>query len=76
MIGFRFAAMTEIIQQFKEFEHFAYGQFLHTSFTELLDWTLLPLKGMIARPSNKQLNTYRNHRKVNKHIELVKLIGD
>ena len=38
----KLTAMTEIKQLLIAFERFAYGQSLHTAFTELLDWTLLP----------------------------------
>lgn len=30
--------MTEIKELLKEFERFAYGQSLHTAFTDILDW--------------------------------------
>ena len=36
--------MTDIKQLLKDFERYAYGQSMHSAFTELLDWTLLPFK--------------------------------
>ncbi|AMR34242.1 hypothetical protein A0256_23710 [Mucilaginibacter sp. PAMC 26640] len=69
--------MTDIRQLLKEFERFAYGQSLHTAFTDLLDWTLLPFKvyeDELAQQS--ALDTYRNHKKVNEFVELVKIVGE
>jgi hypothetical protein len=36
--------MTDFKQLLTAFERFAYGQSLHTAFTHMLDWTLLPFK--------------------------------
>jgi type I restriction-modification system DNA methylase subunit len=69
--------MTDIGQLLKEFERFAYGQSLHTAFTDLLDWTLLPFKMHdSAEAQHAALDTYRNHKKVNELVELVKMVGD
>lgn len=59
------------------FERYAYGQSLHTAFTELLDWTLLPFKNFDS--SEEQLKAYgmfKNHPKVSKLTFLITLIGD
>jgi type I restriction enzyme M protein len=70
-------AMTDIKQLLKEFERFAYGQSLHTAFTDLLDWTLLPFKRYEDELAQQAaLDTYRNHKKVNELIELIKIVGD
>jgi type I restriction-modification system DNA methylase subunit len=69
--------MTDIKQLLKEFERFAYGQSLHTAFTDLLDWTLLPFKRYEDELTQQAaLHTYRNHKKVNELVELVKIVGD
>jgi len=69
--------MTDIKQLHKEFDRFAYGQSLHTTFTELLDWALLPFKKFDS--SEDQLSafeTFRNHPKVTQLTTLITLIGD
>jgi type I restriction-modification system DNA methylase subunit len=66
--------MTDIKQLLKEFERFSHGQSLHTAFTDMLDWTLLPFKRYEDELEQQAaLDTYRNHKKVN---ELVKIVGD
>ncbi|RYY49288.1 MAG: SAM-dependent DNA methyltransferase [Chitinophagaceae bacterium] len=69
--------MTEIKELLNAFEHYAYGQSLYTAFTDMLDWTLLPFKRYENKSEQQAaLDTYRNHKKVNELIELVKMIGD
>jgi type I restriction-modification system DNA methylase subunit len=69
--------MTDIKELLKEFERFAYGQSLHTAFTDMLDWTLLPFKRYEDELTQQAaLNTYRSHKKVNQLVELVKIVGD
>lgn len=69
--------MTDIRPLLKEFERFAHGQSLHTAFTDMLDWTLLPFKRYGDELAQKAaLDTYRNHKKVDELVELVKLVGD
>lgn len=69
--------MTDIKPLLAAFERFAYGQSLHTAFTELLDWTLLPFKRYEDELQQQAaLDTYRNHKKVNELVELVKIVGD
>ena len=59
------------------FEKFAYGQSLHTAFTELLDWTLLPFKKYeSAELQTQALETYQNHPKVTQLVSLLSIIGD
>lgn len=36
--------MTDIGQLLADFIRYAHGQSLHTAFTNMLDWTLLPFK--------------------------------
>ncbi|WP_342644890.1 N-6 DNA methylase [Mucilaginibacter sp. CSA2-8R] len=69
--------MTEITQLLTAFECFAYGQSLHTAFTDLLDWTLLPFKRYADKlEQQKALDTYRNHPKVKQLVELITIIGE
>ncbi len=69
--------MTDIKQLLKEFEKFAYGQSLHSAFTNLLEWTLLPFKMHKGVEAQQQaLETYRNHPKVTQLVTLLSLIGD
>ncbi|WP_295772361.1 N-6 DNA methylase [uncultured Mucilaginibacter sp.] len=69
--------MTDFKQLVTAFERFAYGQSLHTAFTEMLDWTLLPFKRSEDKSEQQvALETYRNHKKVNELVNLVKLVGD
>ncbi|WP_158827679.1 N-6 DNA methylase [Mucilaginibacter lacusdianchii] len=69
--------MTEIKPLLTAFERFAYGTSLHTAFTDLLDWMLLPFKmHENAEAQSAALDTYRNHKKVNELVELVKIVGD
>jgi hypothetical protein len=69
--------MTDIKQLLKDFERFAYGTNLHTAFTELLDWTLLPFK-MYATLDEQTiaLESYQNHPTVSQLVPLITLIGD
>lgn len=61
----------------KEFEHFAYGQSLHTAFTEMVDWTLLPFKMHdSAEAQQKAFESYRSHPKVTQLVTLLTTIGD
>jgi type I restriction-modification system DNA methylase subunit len=69
--------MTEIKQLLKEFERFVYGQHLHSAFTELLDWTLLPFKKFdSAEEQLTAFEAFRNHPKVGQLTTLITLIGD
>jgi len=65
----------EIKQLLTVFERYAYGQSLHTAFTELLDWTLLPFKKYSTIDEQSQaLETYKTHPKVEQLVNLVTLI--
>ncbi len=69
--------MTDIRQLLKVFERFAYGQSLHTAFTNMLDWVLLPFRRYDSQAEQQAaLEIYRNHKKVNELVNLVKLVGD
>ncbi len=69
--------MTEIKPLVTAFERFAYGNPLHTAFIDLLDWTLLPFKRYEDKSEQQSaLESYRNHKKVNELVELVKMVGD
>ncbi len=69
--------MTDIKQLRKEFEHYAYGQSLHSAFTGLLDWTLLPFKKWDNAEQQKHaLETYQSHPKATKLVKLLELIGE
>jgi len=69
--------MTDITKLLKEFERFAYGQSPHTAFTDMLDWVLLPFKRYDSEVEQQAaLETYRNHKRVNQLVELVKIVGD
>ncbi len=69
--------MTDIKHLLKAFEHFAYGQLLHTELAELLDWTLLPFKKFdTAEEQMQAFETFRNHPKVQQLTRLITLIGD
>lgn len=73
----KLTAMTDIRQLLKEFECFAYGQSLHTAFTDLLDWTLIPFKQYPDTASQQAaFDTYRNHPKVNQLVRLIQLVGE
>lgn len=73
----KLTAMTDIKLLRKEFETFGYGQSLHTAFTDLLDWTLLPFrKWDNADQQNQALETYQNHPKVTQLVKLLELIGE
>ena len=76
-LDLKLTAMTDIKQLLKAFEHFAYGQSLHTAFTELLDWALLPFKKFdTAEEQLAAFETFRNHPKVAQLTTLITLIGD
>lgn len=69
--------MTEIKRLLTAFERFAYGQSLHTAFSELLDWTLLPFKKWgDAGLQNNAIETYQSHPKVDQLVKLITIIGD
>lgn len=69
--------MTDIKLLLKEFERFTDGQSMHTSFTELLDWTLLPFKKWIMQNNkNTALDAYQNHPKQTKLVTLLELVGE
>ncbi|MGF7040083.1 N-6 DNA methylase [Mucilaginibacter lappiensis] len=69
--------MTEIKHLLTAFERFAYGQSLHTAFSELLDWTVLPFKKWDnAELQNAALETYQSHLKVDQLVKLITIIGD
>jgi type I restriction enzyme M protein len=69
--------MTDIKHLLTAFERFAYGQSLHTAFTELLDWTLLPFKKWDnAELQSSALETYQSHPKVDQLVKLITIIGD
>ena len=42
------------LQLLTEFERFAYDRSKHTAFTELLDWTLLPLRSLTHKKNNSK----------------------
>jgi hypothetical protein len=76
-LDIKLTVMTDIKQLSKDFEHFAYGQSLHSAFTELLDWTLLPFKEWEnAEQQNQAFETYKAHPKVTQLVHLITLIGD
>jgi hypothetical protein len=67
----------DIKQLLTAFERYAYGQSLHTAFTELLDWALLPFKKFDSADEQlKVFETFRNHPKVGQLTSLITLIGD
>jgi len=69
--------MTEIKELLTEFNRFAYGQSLHTAFTDMLDWTLLPFKRYdAADEQRKALENYQSHPKVEQLVKLITLIGE
>ena len=69
--------MTDFKQLLTAFERFAYGQSLHTAFTEMLDWTLLPFKQHTTiEEQSAALETYRTHPKVTQLVSLIALIGE
>lgn len=69
--------MTDIKQLLTEFQRFAYGQSLHSAFTELLDWTLLPFKIHETVEAQQQaLEAYRTHPKASQLVTLLMLIGE
>jgi 2-polyprenyl-3-methyl-5-hydroxy-6-metoxy-1,4-benzoquinol methylase len=73
----KLTAMTEIKQLLTAFERYAYGQSLHTAFTELIDWTLLPFKKWdSAEGQCKAFDSFRKHPKVDQLTTLIKHIGD
>jgi hypothetical protein len=61
-LDIKLTAMTDIKQLLKEFERFAYGQSLHTAFSELHDWTAVTLLN----------NAMMQHRKT-LHLKSIKL---
>ncbi len=69
--------MTDFKQLLTAFERFAHGQSLHTAFTEMLDWTLLPFKQHTTiQAQSAALETYRTHTKVTQLVSLITLIGE
>lgn len=69
--------MAQIKQLLTEFERFAYGQSLHSAFTQLLDWTMLPFKKHDSKEEQQAaFETYRTHPKVNQLVTLVTIIGE
>jgi hypothetical protein len=69
--------MTEIKQLLADFTRYAHGQSVHTAFTEMLDWTLLPFKWFDDAAGQQQaFEAYRKHPKVNQLVKLVTMIGD
>ena len=69
--------MTEIKELLTAFERYAYGQSLHTAFTDMLDWMLLPFKRYdAAEEQRKALEKYQSHPKVEHLVKLITLIGD
>ncbi|MGY3215287.1 N-6 DNA methylase [Mucilaginibacter sp. HD30] len=69
--------MTEIKELLPEFNRFAYGQSLHTAFTDMLDWMLLPFKRYDTVDEQRNaLETYQSHPKVEQLVKLITLIGD
>jgi type I restriction-modification system DNA methylase subunit len=76
-LDIKLTAMTQIRPLLTAFEKFAYGQSLHTAFTELLDWTLLLFKKYESADLQTQaLDTYQNHPKVTQLVSLISIIGD
>ena len=74
---YKLTAMTNITQLLKEFERIAYGQSLHSAFTDLLDWTLLPFKmHETSKAQQKAFEAYRSHPKAIQLVTLLSLIGD
>lgn len=68
--------MTDFKQLLTAFERFSYGQSLHTAFTEILDWTLLPFKQYSTiEDQSAALEAYRTHPKVTQLVPLITLIG-
>jgi len=73
----KLTAMTDIKQLLSAFERYAYGQSLHSAFTNLLDWALLPFKKYDSILEQDQaLDIYRNHLKVTELASLITMIGD
>lgn len=69
--------MTDTKELLTEFNRFAYGQSLHTAFTEMLDWMLLPFKRYDAADEQRiALATYQSHPNVQQLVKLITLIGD
>ncbi len=69
--------MTDFKQLLTAFERYAHGQSLHTAFTQLLDWTLLPFRKYDTVEQHQHaLVTYQNHPKVDQLVKLLTLIGD
>jgi type I restriction-modification system DNA methylase subunit len=69
--------MTEITLLLTAFERFAYGQSFHTSFTDMLDWMLLPFKMHDDAGGRQQaLDTYRGHKKLSELVQLVSVVGE
>jgi hypothetical protein len=76
-LDIKLTAMTDFKQLLTAFERLAYGQSLHTAFTELLDWTLLPFKQYTTvEEQSAALEVYRTHFKVNQLVPLITLIGE
>lgn len=73
----KLTATTEIKELLSEFNRFAYGLSLHTAFTEMLDWMLLPFKRHDAADEQRNaLEKYQSHPKVEHLVKLVTLIGE
>lgn len=69
--------MTQIKPLLSAFERFAYGQSLHSAFTNMLDWMLLPFKKYNnAEEQQQALEIYRNHPKVQQLVPLITIIGE
>ncbi|MFD0751279.1 N-6 DNA methylase [Mucilaginibacter calamicampi] len=69
--------MTYFKELLTAFERYAYGQSLHTAFTEMLEWMLLPFKRYdVADEQRKALEKYQSHPKVEHLVKLITLIGE
>lgn len=69
--------MTDIKKLLSEFNHYTHGQSLHTAFTGLLDWILLPFKKYGSEAEQQlALKAYRTHPKVNNLVSLITIIGE
>lgn len=69
--------MKDFKELLTEFNRYAYGQSLHTAFSDMLDWMLLPFKRYHAvDEQRKALDKYQSHPKVEHLVKLITLIGD
>lgn len=69
--------MTGIKELLTQFNRFAYGQSLHSAFTDMLDWMLLPFKGYDAADEQREaLENYQSHPKVEHLVKLITLVGE